>query len=92
MPDEDSENAHFEGLAHVPNPADQPAAASNKSSDGSGPNPSPPKPLISYSRRELLFLSKSPLVKPPPRLPPLKDWFGPVIHTPTILILTLILQ
>lgn len=39
-----------------------------------------PRPLHVYKRHELLFLSKSPLVKPPDDLPPLKDWFGYVPH------------
>lgn len=37
------------------------------------------RPLHVYKRPELLFLSKSPLVKPPDGLPPLKEWFGYVL-------------
>ena len=36
--------------------------------------------FVSYSRRELLWLSRSPLVKVPDAMPTLKDWFGLVIH------------
>ncbi|KAI6136760.1 hypothetical protein F5141DRAFT_48147 [Pisolithus sp. B1] len=35
-----------------------------------------PRPFIMYSRSQLLFLHKSPLVKTPDGMPVLKDWFG----------------
>jgi len=35
-----------------------------------------PRPLIMYSRSQLLFLHKSPLVKIPNGMPAFKDWFG----------------
>ncbi|KAI9572813.1 hypothetical protein HD554DRAFT_2326246 [Boletus coccyginus] len=34
------------------------------------------RPFIMYSRPQLLFLHKSPLVQPPCGMPALKDWFG----------------
>ncbi|KAH7915376.1 hypothetical protein BJ138DRAFT_1141973 [Hygrophoropsis aurantiaca] len=34
------------------------------------------RPLVIYSRPQLLYLHKSPLVKLPPGMPALKDWFG----------------
>lgn len=37
---------------------------------------SPPRPLHVYRRPQILLLSKSPLVKQPDGMPPLKDWFG----------------
>lgn len=36
----------------------------------------PPRPLHIYKRPQLLFISKSPLVKVPDGMPPLKEWFG----------------
>ncbi|KAI0094692.1 hypothetical protein BDY19DRAFT_914068 [Irpex rosettiformis] len=36
----------------------------------------PARPLYVYKRPELLFLSQSPLVKPPDDMPALKYWFG----------------
>ncbi|KAG8219944.1 hypothetical protein J3R82DRAFT_949 [Butyriboletus roseoflavus] len=39
-------------------------------------------PFIMYSRSQLLFLHKSPLVQLPCGMPALKDWFGSVL-TPT---------
>ena len=38
------------------------------------------RPLHVYKRPELLYLSKSPLVKSPDGLPPLKEWFGYVSY------------
>ncbi|KAF5311761.1 hypothetical protein D9619_003016 [Psilocybe cf. subviscida] len=38
--------------------------------------PSPPRPLRKYSRKQLVRLSASPLVKPPDNMPELKVWFG----------------
>ena len=35
-----------------------------------------PRELHIYSNPQLLLLSKSPLVKAPDGMPPLKDWFG----------------
>ncbi|KAI6044965.1 hypothetical protein EDC04DRAFT_181199 [Pisolithus marmoratus] len=35
-----------------------------------------PQPFIMYSRSQLLFLHKSPLVKIPDGMPALKEWFG----------------
>ncbi|KDQ16605.1 hypothetical protein BOTBODRAFT_64580 [Botryobasidium botryosum FD-172 SS1] len=32
--------------------------------------------LVSYTRAEVLYLSRSPLVKPPDGMPALKEWFG----------------
>ncbi|RDB29623.1 hypothetical protein Hypma_015351 [Hypsizygus marmoreus] len=34
------------------------------------------RPMRIYTRPQLLFLYKSPLVRPPPDMPELKDWFG----------------
>ena len=38
--------------------------------------PSLPRPILIYTRDQLLSLSKSPLVKAPPDMPDLKSWFG----------------
>lgn len=35
-----------------------------------------PRPLIFYTRKELIHLSTSPLVKVPDRMPAFKVWFG----------------
>ncbi|KDR85159.1 hypothetical protein GALMADRAFT_233820 [Galerina marginata CBS 339.88] len=35
-----------------------------------------PRPLRKYTRQQLVSLSSSPLVKPPPNMPELKVWFG----------------
>ena len=40
-----------------------------------------PRELRVYTHPQLLWLSKSPLVKPPDGMPPLKDWFGYVLTT-----------
>lgn len=37
---------------------------------------SSPHPMRKYTRKQLIFLSDSPLVKPPPNMPELKAWFG----------------
>lgn len=37
-----------------------------------------PRRLIVYSRKQILYLSKSPLVKPPDGMPSFKSWFGSV--------------
>jgi hypothetical protein len=41
-------------------------------------NPPEPntRPFVRYTRAELLYLSKSPLVTIPDGMPPFKDWFG----------------
>ncbi|QRV76681.1 Zf-CCCH domain protein [Ceratobasidium sp. AG-Ba] len=44
---------------------------------GKSPEPNT-RPFIQYTRAELLHLSKSPLVKIPDGMPPLKEWFGEV--------------
>ena len=36
----------------------------------------PPPPFRKYTRQQLVHLSTSPLVKPPPNMPELKVWFG----------------
>lgn len=38
-----------------------------------------PRPLIIYTRKQLVFLSQSPLVKAPEGMPEFKVWFGSVI-------------
>lgn len=38
--------------------------------------PSLSRPILIYTRKQLLFLCKSPLVKAPPDMPDLKSWFG----------------
>ena len=38
--------------------------------------PSLPRPILIYTRDQLLFLSNSPLVDAPPDMPELKNWFG----------------
>lgn len=42
----------------------------------SGGPPQPVRPFITYSRVQCLALHKSPLVRLPDGMPPLKDWFG----------------
>jgi len=42
-------------------------------------DPSGLRPKQVYTRRQLLSLFKSPLVKPPPDMPDLKQWFGSVV-------------
>ena len=42
----------------------------------SGGPPQPVRPFITYSRPQCLALHKSPLVRLPDGMPPLKDWFG----------------
>lgn len=40
------------------------------------PGLSLPRPILIYTRDQLLFLSNSPLVKAPPDMPDLKHWYG----------------
>ena len=42
----------------------------------SGESLSSPRPLRIYTRPQLLSLSQSPMVKPPPDMPDLRTWFG----------------
>ncbi|KAJ7630646.1 hypothetical protein FB45DRAFT_1003672 [Roridomyces roridus] len=42
----------------------------------SAPKPIPCRPLVIYTRPQILHLQGSPLVKPPPNMPELKQWFG----------------
>nr|GAT49767.1 predicted protein [Mycena chlorophos] len=42
----------------------------------SSPSAAPCRPLLVYTRSQLLHLQASPLVKPPPTMPELKQWFG----------------
>jgi hypothetical protein len=38
--------------------------------------PPPARPTYVYTRPQLVYLQKSPLVVTPPEMPALKDWFG----------------
>lgn len=40
------------------------------------PGETTPRLLHVYTRPQLLYLAKSPLVRVPDNMPPLKDWFG----------------
>lgn len=53
-----------------------PDSNEGSSSEHSDQPPSPPRPLRKYSRKQLVRLSASPLVKPPDNMPELKVWFG----------------
>ncbi|KZS93112.1 hypothetical protein SISNIDRAFT_100865 [Sistotremastrum niveocremeum HHB9708] len=64
------------------------APAPPSSSDAEKLTKEPPKqswPPIIYTRKQLLRLHASPLVKPPDKMPSLKDWIGewPEQHHPT---------
>ena len=48
------------------------------------PNHTVLRPFVMYSRPELLFLHKSPLVQLPNGMPALKDWFGFVFPAPVL--------
>ncbi|KAF7319953.1 hypothetical protein MKEN_00779200 [Mycena kentingensis (nom. inval.)] len=70
MPPSDAEgNPHLD-LAQLPPTPDIFAISADQA-------PSPPcRPLLIYTRPQLLHLQSSPLVKPPPTMPELKHWFG----------------
>ena len=48
----------------------------NNTEQNAQKQPSLPRPILIYTRDQLLFLSKSPLVKAPPDMPDLKHWYG----------------
>jgi hypothetical protein len=52
-----------------------PRAVGVQTQDELGPKESP-RPVRVYTRPQLLYLQKSPLVKPPAAMPELKEWFG----------------
>jgi hypothetical protein len=39
------------------------------------------RPLIVYTRLQLVRLHESPLVQPPPSMPPLREWYGYVLFS-----------
>lgn len=43
-----------------------------------------PRPIRIYTRPQLLSLSKSPMVEPPPDMPDLRTWFGWVASLPNL--------
>lgn len=59
----------------------EPTSTPSTSSSSTQPiqDASQPRPLIIYSRIQMLALSKSPLVKPPDGMPPFKTWYGYVV-------------
>ncbi|KAF7339726.1 hypothetical protein MSAN_02188100 [Mycena sanguinolenta] len=44
--------------------------------EGTAPKPVQSRPLMIYTRPQMLYLQSSPLVKSPPDMPELKHWFG----------------
>lgn len=50
-------------------------AQDDPSKPGAKPS-SEPRPMRIYTREQLLYLYKSPLVQLPPNMPELKQWFG----------------
>lgn len=50
--------------------------ASQQESGGCEKTTPSPRPMRIYTRSQILFLHNSPLVRPPPNMPDLKDWFG----------------
>ncbi|KAJ7042546.1 hypothetical protein C8F04DRAFT_1229792 [Mycena alexandri] len=70
-------------LPPAPSPADVlslPASeppSQDQPSEQETTSPKPPcRPLLVYTRPQMLHLQSSPLVKSPPAMPELKDWFG----------------
>jgi len=57
-------------------PSISPQSNADPSSNTSSSQKPLNEPFVRYSRRVLVFLSKSPLASPPPGMPPLKEWFG----------------
>ena len=60
-------------------PAEGTLAESTFQEGSNIPQPTP-RPFVAYSKRSLLLLSRSPLVKPPAGMPELKEWFGYDYH------------
>jgi hypothetical protein len=54
--------------------------------DGVATKSLPHRPLIIYTRPQILHLQSSPLVKSPPHMPELKYWFGYAIQDTYILV------
>jgi hypothetical protein len=53
--------------------------APDDSTKASENDPSAPRPMRIYTREQLLYLYRSPLVQLPPHMPELKQWFGFVV-------------
>lgn len=71
-----------EELANELEKTDIQNASDTQSEDTQPPDdaePSSPRPLIIYTRKQMLHLSQSPLVKPPAGMPDFKSWFGYVV-------------
>ncbi|KAF8559241.1 hypothetical protein OG21DRAFT_1503146 [Imleria badia] len=64
-----------DGLANLAIQQNSPSPASQLSPDSPQIHPLS-RPFVMYSRPQLLFLHKSPLVQLPCGMPALKDWFG----------------
>ncbi|KAJ6574803.1 hypothetical protein B0H19DRAFT_613675 [Mycena capillaripes] len=90
MPNDADGNPLQLNLPPIPPPADilaltAPDAASKddpSEQDGVVTKPAQSRPLMIYTRPQILHLQSSPLVKSPPDMPELKHWFGE--HEPTL--------
>lgn len=85
MPANDAEGNPLQlNLSPIPLPADVVALATadvvsqdeSSEPEESATKPSPCRPLMIYTRPQILHLQSSPLVKCPPDMPELKYWFG----------------
>ncbi|KIJ68269.1 hypothetical protein HYDPIDRAFT_185388 [Hydnomerulius pinastri MD-312] len=69
-------DAISDALASVSIQEDSSKSQDSPTSPTHSQNNSESRPFIMYSRSQLLFLHKSPMVKLPTGMPALKDWFG----------------
>jgi zinc finger CCCH domain-containing protein 13 len=64
-------------LQNPVSPADTSSPQSDVNTEQNAQKQSPlPRPILIYTREQLVSLSKSPLVKVPPDMPDLRSWFG----------------
>lgn len=87
MPNDADGNPLQLNLPPIPPPVDMVALAApdaaaqddHSGQDGAVTKPVQSRPLMIYTRPQILHLQSSPLVKSPPDMPELKHWFGCVV-------------
>ncbi|PPQ71757.1 hypothetical protein CVT26_007598 [Gymnopilus dilepis] len=70
-----SVETHQSSASAQPSPSDS-TPPTTDNNDQPQKAPASPRPMRKYTRQQLVSLSNSPLVKPPPNMPDLKVWFG----------------
>ncbi|KAH8120141.1 hypothetical protein DFH11DRAFT_1558531 [Phellopilus nigrolimitatus] len=75
-PDEFVKNASVDALVDELEKADIESSSEAEDTQSNEADSTPSRPRIVYTRRQLLYLSQSPLVRPPDGMPTFKSWFG----------------